>query len=33
LTSGLIPPAMAKTIGNNLADIDKKLKDRQSGRP
>ena len=33
LTSGLIPPAMAKTIENNLADIDKKLKDRQSRRP
>jgi DNA-binding beta-propeller fold protein YncE len=33
LTSGLIPPAMAKTIENNLADIDKKLKDRQGKRP
>jgi DNA-binding beta-propeller fold protein YncE len=33
LTSGLIPPAMANTIENNLADIDKKLKDRQSKRP
>ena len=33
LTSGLIPPAMAKSIESNLADIDKKLKDRQSRRP
>jgi sugar lactone lactonase YvrE len=33
MTSGLIPPAMAKTIENNLADIDKKLKDRESKRP
>jgi hypothetical protein len=33
LTSGLIPPAMAKSIESNLADIDKKIRDRQSNRP
>jgi sugar lactone lactonase YvrE len=32
-TSGLIPPAMAKTIENRLADIDRILKQRQNRRP
>jgi len=33
LRSGLIPPAMAKTIENYLADINKTLNKKQSNRP
>jgi hypothetical protein len=33
LRSGLIPPAMAKTIENRLADINNTLRERQSRRP
>ena len=33
IRSGLIPPAMVKTIENYLVDINKTLNKRQSGRP
>jgi hypothetical protein len=33
LTSGLIPPAMAKTIEKHIADINNTLAGRQSRRP